>query len=1549
MSNAANNKRTNIESATSVNQQQQQQPDNIPTSQPPNSTAQKQSFLSKFARSEVKPSKSIEKSTHFNRSADCSTDLPTHNNSNSNNDQSSQSTMTATSDKAKHDEASKDKGSLASTTRDGSSVVETGAAAAGASQPPPNRPSKSFCENDTMEPSGRLVADSSQRTSQQRTNDNLGTSNNNNNNQSTEADDDDNDQVLPVWPSKIDATTLEPSMFQVYSLKDYSQVAGPTENVTSSTAGGRLLKSMSQDRKVDSRSKRMSECILSGLSQTTSDQKSSGQTTRQQRLPSMIGKISTANLTTVGPATSVNSLLPQNKNSTLISESRIDRMRRLFVSPLSLRGSTGGKSSQAHQATGHSRLSLQAGANMLNKPQHLMHAMYRTRVGAGAHYSRRSPMRQKPGTVRGFRVYGCPLSMANTMYPITCFGRPDIYKQQSVPYILARLCYYIEENSSQLTHEGIFRVSGNARLMEKLKTLFNHLGDAPLESESVDVATSASMLKMYLRELPDPLIPTRMNYYFFTLAKKYSTFLSKCSFDGLRAPDNVTTKSGVSVVMNEPSSISDGQSTLDRQKAAFIRDLTKLIRKLPIENYNLLKYLACFLHRISLKQQSNKMSAEALGIVFGPNVFRIRSESYKGLKEQELSNRIMASIITNYKQIFDCELTDALGNLVKSDEYLQFGRECDDLEKRDRSHKAIELDNIDREATSSRSFKKDNVSSQPIPTTSATYGSIRKTACSRHGHHVDYQFSDDEDEDDDDDVDVHDEDDDDDDDGDGADVNGDDDFDDEECDDGSYTSDSGSYCSSVASESVESNYAGDAEGEQYDEEDDEEFASGSGTSSECGSETSYTPSSSHSDTNANEVELSSSNFSSNHSIAGVKADDIGTNDVTPQKPCLVCKRRESAQIEANKIREQMRLPTLNIEDERKPDKSTETNETIAPTSTAAALEEIGVGDNHQLAVAKNPVRLSTRRKRANDDPKRSGIARSDITLDSKEHTLSGQPVRPSRHSNHHQNKLDHRHGFPRRRSSSASSLFRIANRLEHASRKRSVGREEHHAHRARMHTERRRCNESRGYNRKSRNKANSTRRDGHNLRPYNHRSQQASSSKTSKHYSEWKKGDCYVPELIAMNLTPEAKEELVWNYVSSSFLDVPDCDRFYQLRSYNSDETLLRSQECATSTSVETATRARRRFSGQDYLNPNQESLLAKVNSEFQKISEIYENDTLNDEIENSEELLNKSREVDLSGTAPGVQSSVVSLLSDQMVNFKHSTLSLNDELSDPIVVQLKAIKDLVKTLEKLLREGTSRGFDREMSEYLFQLVGSLGSGDDIDSIASCCFDHLVAKDVVTFLNSLQRDDVDWSKIDIITQDRLISLLDIKISDLKRLYCNLKYIREHYYKHHSKQKPVNEGKNANVAETEEPKDGEKSNLHLDCQSACSDISSLGSTGNVTAATDQERKATQTGKRPTDATLSVGSCKFGSLCPVEFVFNIEKQLASRRRSGSRLIGLNDMTLAQLQSEKLELQKNLLRYEHWFGRPTTKSEFNLIGHLYERYRAVKIIKQQRQSSG
>ncbi|KAJ9592639.1 hypothetical protein L9F63_015694, partial [Diploptera punctata] len=76
--------------------------------------------------------------------------------------------------------------------------------------------------------------------------------------------------------------------------------------------------------------------------------------------------------------------------------------------------------------------------------------------------------------------------------------------RDGVPKVAVRLCGYIEKHG--LKCGGLFRLSaGNPKLVERLRTSFDRTGDADLEAAG-DVATVASLLKLWLRELPEPVI-----------------------------------------------------------------------------------------------------------------------------------------------------------------------------------------------------------------------------------------------------------------------------------------------------------------------------------------------------------------------------------------------------------------------------------------------------------------------------------------------------------------------------------------------------------------------------------------------------------------------------------------------------------------------------------------------------------------------------------------------------------------------------------------------------------------------------------------------------------------------------------------------------------------------------------------------------------------------------------------------------------------------------------------------------------------------------------
>ncbi|KAL8593269.1 hypothetical protein ACOMHN_009923 [Nucella lapillus] len=204
--------------------------------------------------------------------------------------------------------------------------------------------------------------------------------------------------------------------------------------------------------------------------------------------------------------------------------------------------------------------------------------------------------------------------------PNKTFGVPldELVRQapadvDAVPAAVKKICEHIYKHGAD--QEGIFRISGSARIVDKLKTSFNTSGDADLDSET-DIMAVAGLLKLFLRELPDSLVPEHLTQEFIAI------------------------QTGMS------------------NKQDYILRLRSRLDSLPEENYMLLKYVMSFLVAVASHKDINKMGPMALAIVFGPNVFRC-GDGIDGLKDQGTINVLVSQFITEYKQLFrDDDETD---------------------------------------------------------------------------------------------------------------------------------------------------------------------------------------------------------------------------------------------------------------------------------------------------------------------------------------------------------------------------------------------------------------------------------------------------------------------------------------------------------------------------------------------------------------------------------------------------------------------------------------------------------------------------------------------------------------------------------------------------------------------------------------------------------------------------------------------------------------------------------------------------------------------------
>ncbi|XP_073449210.1 rho GTPase-activating protein 29 isoform X1 [Aquarana catesbeiana] len=203
-----------------------------------------------------------------------------------------------------------------------------------------------------------------------------------------------------------------------------------------------------------------------------------------------------------------------------------------------------------------------------------------------------------------------------------------------IPFIIKKCTSEIE--SRALTIKGIYRVNGAKSRVEKLCQAFEN-GKDLVELSDLYAHDISNVLKLYLRQLPEPLILFRLYNELIGLAK-----------ESQRAIDEVDYKAGSPPLKRQPSGVELNRVILK------IRDLLK---QLPLPNYNTLQFLVGHLHRVTEEVEENKMTASNLGIIFGPTLIRPRQTdatiSLSSLVDYPYQARIVELLITYYDKIFD--------------------------------------------------------------------------------------------------------------------------------------------------------------------------------------------------------------------------------------------------------------------------------------------------------------------------------------------------------------------------------------------------------------------------------------------------------------------------------------------------------------------------------------------------------------------------------------------------------------------------------------------------------------------------------------------------------------------------------------------------------------------------------------------------------------------------------------------------------------------------------------------------------------------------------
>ncbi|XP_051980977.1 rho GTPase-activating protein 12-like isoform X2 [Xyrauchen texanus] len=178
----------------------------------------------------------------------------------------------------------------------------------------------------------------------------------------------------------------------------------------------------------------------------------------------------------------------------------------------------------------------------------------------------------------------------------------------SIPNFVKMCIEHVE--STGLNVDGLYRVSGNLAVIQKLRFAVNHDEKVNMDDnkwEDIHVTTGA--LKMFFRELPEPLF-TYASFNDFVEAIKNSDY---------------------------------------KQRVQSIKDL---IKQLPKPNHETMKVLFKHLKRVIDHGEVNRMTTQSVAIVFGPTLLRPEIETGNMAVYMVYQNQIVELILLEYENIF---------------------------------------------------------------------------------------------------------------------------------------------------------------------------------------------------------------------------------------------------------------------------------------------------------------------------------------------------------------------------------------------------------------------------------------------------------------------------------------------------------------------------------------------------------------------------------------------------------------------------------------------------------------------------------------------------------------------------------------------------------------------------------------------------------------------------------------------------------------------------------------------------------------------------------
>ncbi|XP_041360418.1 rho GTPase-activating protein 45-like isoform X2 [Gigantopelta aegis] len=311
-------------------------------------------------------------------------------------------------------------------------------------------------------------------------------------------------------------------------------------------------------------------------------------------------------------------LLPSNEGSPTSSPRKADKNR----APVKAWGQSGVPNSDSDSANGSS-----SNKSHDSSPSNSPHTMSRPHLvtshsldelveedskNSNGHEQRRNLIKRMLTVAAEDSLMPYNRGRRNTTFGVDFQEQVAQFKRE-VPPIISKCLSEVEKRGMDI--KGIYRVSGVKSKVENLCQRFD------MEPEIVDLEEQhpnviSNVLKLYLRQLPEPLLTFRL----------YGDFI------------NVSKESMAGAISS----------------AKTVERLASLVRNLPHSNFKTLAVLVHHLQRVAAHSDVNQMSPSNLGIVFGPTLLRPAegTASLASLVDTPHQTRAIELLISSAQTIF---------------------------------------------------------------------------------------------------------------------------------------------------------------------------------------------------------------------------------------------------------------------------------------------------------------------------------------------------------------------------------------------------------------------------------------------------------------------------------------------------------------------------------------------------------------------------------------------------------------------------------------------------------------------------------------------------------------------------------------------------------------------------------------------------------------------------------------------------------------------------------------------------------------------------------